>query len=204
MMRSLAALAILLGASSIARAQESTLTFALPEFKTPDPFQSGYKPESLLGFRAGFVMATDADEAVPFVGFGARFHFSEMGAVEISMDYWVDEFADGDLKVTHYPVMASIMAFFPIEIPTTSPYVFAGVGLHGASFDYSGVFAGERDETDAEFSFHGGAGLEMTMGSALKIHMDVRWILLDPDPIAALRDEDFDTVQFTFAVDFRF
>lgn len=200
-MRHLAVLAALLCATSEARAQESALSLAFPEFSAPDKF----KPDSLIGFRAGFVMATDAEEAVPFVGVGMRLPVADIAAVEVSLDFWTDEFANGDADVFHYPLMISGMFYFPLEIPTTAPYIIAGVGLHGSSFEYSGALTAERDDTDAEFSFHGGAGLELTLSPSLKFHMDVRWILMDPDPAAgALKDEEFDSVQFSFALNFRF
>jgi hypothetical protein len=198
MNRLLLSLGLLAAAASAARAQESIV---FPEFTAVERF----KPDPLIGVRAGFVMATDAEEAVPFVGFGARLPVADIAAVEFSVDFWTDEFADGDAEVFHYPLMISGLFYFPIEIPTTAPYIIAGVGLHGVSFDYSGALSAEDDDSDSEFSFHGGAGLEMTVGKALKVHMDVRWILMDPDPAAtALKDEEFDSVQFSFALDFRF
>ena len=207
MKRNLAVLAALVGAASAAHAQDPTPTFVLAGFSEPEPVQqsTGYKPSTLVGFRTGFLMATDAEEAVPFVGLGARFPIADMAAVEVSMDFWTDEFADGDAEVFHAPLMVSGMFYFQIEIPTTTPYIIAGVGLHSMSIEYSGALSAEEDDTDSEFSFHAGAGLEMTVGSSLKVHMDVRWILLDPDPAAAaLDDEEFDTVQFTFGLDFKF
>ncbi len=207
MKQPLAVLAALCVAASAAQAQDAARSIALPEFNEPDLIQatSGFKPSPLIGFRTGFLMATDAEEAVPFVGLRARFPIADQAAVEISADFWADEFANGDAEVFHYPLMVSGMFYFQLEIPTTVPYILAGVGLHGLSFEYSGALSGQSDDTDSEFAFHAGAGLEMSVGSSLKIHMDVRWILLDPDPEAlALRDEEFDTVQFTFALDFRF
>ena len=108
-------------------------------------------------------------------------------------------------EVTHFPIMFSGMFYFALETPTTVPYIMAGVGLHSMRINYVGALSAEEEDPDSEFSFHGGAGLEMTLNSFLKVHMDVRWIYMDPDPdSAALADEDFDTVQFTFALDIRF
>ena len=203
----LAVMAALAWGASAAQAQDPTHASALPDFREPESVQAStvFKPSSLVGIRAGFLMATDAEEAVPFVGFGARLPIADVAAVEFSLDFWTDEFEDGDVEVVHYPLMISGMFYFPIEIPTTVPYILAGVGFHGLSFEYSGALSGERDDSDSEFAFHAGAGLEMTVGSTLKVHMDVRWIMLDPDPAAAsLDDVEFDTVQFSFALDFRF
>jgi outer membrane protein W len=201
MRRHLVTAAVLAAAASTAAAQESALPFTLPEFTALEKF----KPDLLIGARAGFVMATDAEEAVPFIGAGARFPIADIAAVEFSFDVWQDEFANGDAKVLHYPVMVSGMFYFPLETPNTAPYIIAGVGMHNFKFEYSGALSGEQNDTDAEFSFHGGAGLELTVGRFLKVHMDVRWILMDPDPAAdALKDEEFDSVQFSFALDLRF
>jgi len=207
MMRHLAALATLAWAASAAQAQEPTRTFVLPEFNEPRTIQAStmFKPDTLIGLRMGFLMATDAQEAVGFMGLGARFPIADMAAVEVSLDFWADKFANGDAEVFHAPLMISGMFYFPIEIPTTAPYILAGVGLHGMTFEYSGALAAEPNETESAFAFHAGAGLEMSVGSALKVHMDVRWILLDADPAAAaLRDTQFDTVQFSFALEFKF
>ena len=200
-MRHLTVLAALLVAPLAARAQESAYSITFPEFSAVEKFQ----PDVLIGPRAGFVMATDADEAVPFLGFGARFPVASIAAVEFSFDVWQDEFLGGDAKVLHYPVMVSGMFYFPLETPSTAPYIIAGVGMHNFKFEYSGSLSGQNNDTDAEFSFHGGAGLELTIGRFLKVHMDVRWILMDPDPaVDALKHEEFDSVQFSFALDFRF
>lgn len=200
-MRHLTVLAALLCAPLAARAQESALSITFPEFRAVEKFN----PDLLIGFRAGFVMATDAEEAVPFIGAGARFPIASIAAVEFSFDVWRDEFLNGDAKVLHYPLMVSGMFYFPLETPNTAPYIIAGVGMHNFSFEYSGALSGEQNDTDAEFSFHGGAGLELTIGRFLKVHMDVRWILMDPDPAAdALKHEEFDSVQFSFALDLRF
>jgi opacity protein-like surface antigen len=207
MVRNVTSLLILLGAASAAQAQEAARTFVLPEWTEPQAVQPStrFKPAPLVGFRTGFLMATDADDAVGFVGIGARFPIADVAAVEVSLDFWADEFANGDAQVFHAPLMVSAMFYFPIEIPTTTPYILAGVGLHSMTFEYSGALAAESDDTESEFGFHGGAGLEMSVGSSLKVHMDVRWILVDPDPSAsALRHEKFDTVQFSFGLDFRF
>src|SRR5688572_21764741 len=123
----LIATAVLLGAPAWAQAQEAANSITFPEFNAVDRF----KPDPLIGIRTGFVMATDAEEAVVFLGVGARFPIADMAAVEVSLDAWTDEFADGDLEVVHYPLMISGMFYFPLEIPTTTPYILAGVGLHG-------------------------------------------------------------------------
>jgi opacity protein-like surface antigen len=203
-MRHLSALIILIAAAGAARAQEPER----PEILTEPAggwMPEKWKPDTLFGVRTGFLMATDAEEAVPFLGIGARFPLADMGAFEITADLWQDEFLGGDAEATHAPVMFSGLLYFPLEIPTTTPYILAGVGMHFLSISYSGGLDGAESEDDAEFAFHGGGGLEITVGSMLKIHMDVRWILLDPDPdVDALRDEEMDTVQFTFAIDLRF
>lgn len=208
MKRHLAAAAFLAWAASAAHAQDPAPSPIWTSFSAPDPLPQAsgrFKPSPSLGVRTGFLMATDAEEAVAFVGFGARFPIAEVAAVEVTLDFWADEFAGGDAEVIHYPLMVSGMFYFPLEIPTTTPYLLAGVGLHGLSFEYSGALAAESDDTDSEFAFHAGAGLEMSVGSSLAIHLDVRWILLDPDPAAsALRNEEFDTVQFSFALNFKF
>ena len=207
MWRHLVAAAILLAAASAAQAQDPVRPFWIPEFEGSDPQQgnSRFKPAPLLGIRVGFVMGIDAEEAVPFLGLGARVPIADVAAVEVCMDFWTDEYADGDAEVTHTPLMISAMFYYPLETPLTTPYILAGVGLHSLSFDYSGALSAEDDDTDSEFAFHAGAGLELTIGSSLKAHLDVRWILLDPDPSASgIEDEDFDTVQFSFALDFKF
>lgn len=205
-MRQLLVIATVLAAAGAARAQEPERPDFMSELGGAGSMPvEKWKPDTLFGVRTGFLMATDAEEAVPFIGVGARFPLADMGAVEISFDVWEDEFLDGDATVIHAPLMFSGLLYFPLEIPTTTPYLIAGVGMHFLSFAYSGGLGAEPDEDDSEFSFHGGGGLEMTVGSALKVHMDVRWILLDPDPdVDAMRDEVMDSVQFTFAIDLRF
>ena len=207
MRRHLVTAAILFAAASAAQAQDPIAPLSLSDFDGSDPQQASkrFSPDRLLGARVGFVMAIDAEEAVPFIGAGLRLPIAEVAAIELSLDVWRDEYAGGDAQVTHVPLMISAMFYYPLETPSTAPYILAGVGLHNLAFAYSGALGGETDDTDSEFAFHAGAGLEMTIGALLKVHMDVRWIMIDPDPAAAgIEDEDFDTVQFTFALSLRF
>jgi hypothetical protein len=204
MTKPLTTLAFLLAAAGSARAQEAFLMPAVAEYELIQPTKP-FKPDPLLCLRTGFVMGTDAEAAMPFIGAGLRFPIADQAAIEISADYWRDKYADGDAEVTHFPIMFSGMFYFALETPTTVPYIMAGVGLHSMRINYGGALSAEEEDPDSEFSFHGGAGLEMTLNSFLKVHMDVRWIYMDPDPdSAALAEEDFDTVQFTFAIDIRF
>lgn len=205
MLKTLAILATLVGGASLARAQDAAHSIHLEAIEFEPQQNTRFKPSSLIGVRAGFVMATDAEEAVPFLGIGARLPIAEVAAVEFSVDFWTDEYADGDAEVVHMPLMISGMFYFPIETPTTTPYILAGVGMHNLEFEYSGALGAEEDDSDSEFAFHAGAGLEMTLSPSLKVHMDVRWILMDPDPSAAgIEDEDFEAVQFSFALNLRF
>jgi opacity protein-like surface antigen len=202
MLRLLAALALVAGASA---ASAQSISFVdLPAVEQSDQ-TLGFKPSTMIGARVGFAMATDAEEAVPFIGVGARFPIASMAAVEITFDLWRDKYAGGDLEVSHAPLMFTGMLYFPLEIPTTAPYIFAGVGFHTLDFKYSGALSGETDDRDTEFGFHGGAGLELTLLKFLKVYMDVRWIYIDPDPAAAaVEEEDFDTVQFSFSLNIAF
>src|SRR5688572_5054679 len=207
MTKPLLTVAVLIAAATAARAQDSAVSLLIPsvgEYEIIQPTKP-FKPDPLLCLRTGFVMGTDAEAAMPFIGAGLRFPIADQAAIEISADYWKDKYGDGDVELTHFPIMFSGMFYFALETPTTVPYIMAGVGLHNLRFNYSGALSAEDEDPDSEFAFHGGAGLEMTLNSFLKVHMDVRWILMDPDPDAvALKDEKFDTVQFSFALDIRF
>jgi opacity protein-like surface antigen len=205
MVKHLAILAALIGGATWARAQDAAPALKLELIEFEPQQNNRFTPSSLIGVRAGFVMATDAEEAVPFIGAGLRLPIADVAAVEFTVDYWTDEYEDGDAEITHIPVMISGMFYFPIETPTTTPYILAGVGMHSIDIEYSGALSGEENDSDAEFAFHAGAGLELTLSPNLKVHMDVRWILMDPDPeAAALEDTDFEAVQFSFALSLRF
>jgi opacity protein-like surface antigen len=205
MLKHLAVLAVLVGGASAARAQEAARSIHFDAVDFEPQQNTRFKPSSLIGVRAGFVMAMDAEEAVPFFGLGARLPIADVAAIEFSVDFWTDEYEDGDAEVFHMPLMISAMFYFPIETPSTTPYIMAGVGMHSLEFEYSGSLGAEDDDSDSEFAFHAGAGLEMTLTSSLRVHMDVRWIMMDPDPSAAgVEDTDFEAVQFSFALSLRF
>jgi opacity protein-like surface antigen len=157
-----------------------------------------------LGAIAGYVRVRDADEGTWHGGIVARYQMGPMMAVEGSISFHQEEFADGDIKVTSYPVQVSLL-LYPLPGQGFRPYGLAGATWSYTRFDYSSSLGG-GDETDKQFAFHLGAGAEISLGARFTIFADYRWLFLDEPGVdnSNIQNEKFDTWMVTIGALIRF
>lgn len=163
--------------------------------------QSPFDMAWSIGPSAGFLKARDADEGTWFGGVQARLRAADYFGAEGSITFHQDEFLDGDIQVTQYPVEVTGL-LFPMPSDQFEWYVLGGAGWHYTRYDYSGALAGTSDEVEHIFGVHVGVGAELSAGTGLSINADIRYIFLEPDEDAA-EDEEFDYWQISLGLNLR-
>ena len=158
--------------------------------------------EFSIGPMGGFLKARDADRGTWFAGVQARLRFLRILAVEGSISFHQNEYFDGDVVVTQYPVQVSVL-LLPFPDGAIDPYVLAGGGWYYSRIDYDDSIGG-GDETDRSFGGHVGAGANFRVSPRLSIFGDFRWVFMDEPGVdnSNLRDEKFDFWHVTFGLSF--
>lgn len=163
----------------------------------------------VVGARVGYLHGRDADRGTWTGGVQARLYVLEgyLG-VEASIEFHQDEFLDGDVTVTTYPVQVTAL-LFPLagqkEIPV-QPYGLFGAGWYYTHTNYQGSLNATDDETDSTHGFHAGAGGEIKLSDKFVLNGDFRWVFIDEPGVdnSQLEDEEFDFWQVTAAVSYKF
>ena len=125
-----------------------------------------------FGPQIGFSKSSDTD-AKALYGAGLRVKFLPALGVEGSIAYRQDEFAADTGTMRSWPVQVTGL-FYPLSVA----YAGVGAGWYNTTFDYddSVVFS---DDTQQEFGWHFGGGLELPMGEVMKFTADLRYVYLD-------------------------
>lgn len=156
-----------------------------------------------IGPRAGFLRARDADDGTWFAGGQVRLHFGSLLAIEGSITYHQEEFQNGNVVVTQYPVEVSAL-IFPFPAPWQfQPYFVGGAGWYYTHYVYRGILAPFDDETEHVFGAHLGGGVDLRLSPFVSLNGDVRYIFIDPDADRVAR-ERFDYWQITVGLNLRF
>jgi hypothetical protein len=204
----MAAVAMIVGLASAARAQSQDVIFEEPNlaFSSAGPVELESAPRlhmsPELGLRAGYFKPRDADDGEWFGGVQLRLPLAPSLALEGSIELHSSDFADGDIEVIQYPVQATLLVFLFPEAPVC-PYLLGGLGWYYTRIEFSGFLEGLDDETDYFFGGHLGFGVRLGVGGSAALNADVRYIFAEPNE-DALEDEEFDTLQFVLAVSFPF
>ena len=152
----------------------------------------------------GFINARGADRGTWFGGIQARLRFLRYLAVEGSVSFHQNRYADGDVVVTQYPVQVTAM-ILPFPDGPLDPYVLAGGGWYYTRIDYDDSIGGGSD-TESVFGIHVGAGTNLWLTPKLSLFGDFRWVFIDEPGVdnSNVRNEEFDYWQVTFGMNFRF
>ena len=157
-----------------------------------------------LGPVAGYIKTRDADGGTWFGGVQARYRFGGILAVEGSITFHRDEFQDGDVVVTQYPVQVSAL-IFPLPFGAFEPYGVIGAGWYYTRVDIDTALV-QDDDTENLFGVHLGAGAQLHVAPRFSIFADFRWIFMDEPATdnSDLDEEEFDAGQVTLGGSFRF
>jgi opacity protein-like surface antigen len=138
-------------------------------------------PASAQGFGVGARFAWvkhdvefDAD-SVRFNGFLIRAMGGRSG-FELSFDRHTEEFELSNAKVSEMPIQASLIV--RLGSRTFAPYLLGGPGWYKRSIEPL-VGAEGSGDSETEFGWHAGGGIEILAGRHIGIHGDYRYTFLD-------------------------
>jgi opacity protein-like surface antigen len=158
-----------------------------------------------IGPVAGYLKTRDADDGTWFGGLAMRLRFARIFAIEGSITFHNEEFSDGDIEVTQYPVQVSAL-ILPLPDSPVEPYGIVGAGWYYTRVDFEGPLDNLDSDTDRSFGWHVGAGLQVEIGKHFALFGDFRWVFLDEPGIdnGDLDDEDWDQSWVTLGGMFTF
>ena len=149
------------------------------------------KNKSGIGPKVGYYKAPDSDDGTMFIGLQSRSR-GEIFGFELAAEYRGEQSystTGGELTVRQIPVTASLMAFVPV-VPNFQPYGLAGLGAYYTIYDYEGGFVNPGDETNINFGYHLGFGLDAPLNESVGLNVDYRYLFLDGDN-DNLEDKEF-------------
>ncbi len=131
-----------------------------------------------LGPQIGVFKAADADNTYMTGGVALRIKVMEFLGFEGAVNYRQEKYADDRVTVKSWPVMVTGL-LYPL------PYLYAaiGAGWYNTNYSYNNSLLGLDYESDTqqEFGWHFGAGVELPVGEIGKIVGDVRYVFLNYD-----------------------
>jgi opacity protein-like surface antigen len=130
-----------------------------------------------FGPQVGLYKVHDSDGMRFMGGVAMRVRAAILG-VEASVNFRQDEYNDGSVEATSWPVMVTGL-IYPIPIA----YGAIGAGWYSTTFQYTpppGSTDDFGDETKQEFGWHFGGGLELPIGAeTAKLVTDIRYVFLN-------------------------
>lgn len=176
---SLAALAALLAALGAAR---------------PVAAQSWSDPGLGLGARLSASSGASADGVTAGGGLFLRYRLTASLALEGGVSYRRETIEDAGgplLDVLDMPVTGTGLLFF---LPRTrvQPYLLAGAGLHVVRTRPEGRNGSTTESTEAQFALHAGAGVDVRPSRGTAVHLDARWVFLEPTALSDLVAAGYD------------
>jgi hypothetical protein len=127
----------------------------------------------LFGPQAGVSKTPDEDANVIF-GAAMRLKLLPILGVEGSINYHQEQFGDDALTVRSWPLQVTGMLY-----PVSWLYGAMGAGWYMTTFDYDPDLVFLNDDTQSEFGWHFGGGLELPLGSVAKLAADLRYVFID-------------------------
>lgn len=134
-----------------------------------------------LGPQLGWQKAKNADNAKFMIGGAFRAKLSKSFGLEGSINYRQEEYSNGNVQVTSYPVMVTAL-IYPIDIL----YGAIGIGWYNTSIHYSNTLplVGSKDQSEQKFGWHFGGGVQIPLsgpeGSPNTIlTADIRYVFLN-------------------------
>jgi len=130
----------------------------------------------VVGPQIGWHKASDADDGQLMYGAALRLKFTNAFGFEGSINYRQEEYLNGTVTVSQWPVMLSGLFFI-----TPNIYGLAGVGWYNTNIEFDNTLINIGDKTSQEFGWHFGAGVEIPLGQSILITTDFRYVFIDYD-----------------------
>ncbi len=130
-----------------------------------------------IGPQVGYFRVQDADEGNFTGGAAVRVKLNPFLGVEASIGYRQEEYADALLTVRSWPVMVTGLIY-----PLPAIYGAMGFGWYNTTFDYDqDRLPLLKDDTAQKVGWHFGGGVELPVGTRVKLTADVRYVFLNYD-----------------------
>lgn len=142
------------------------LLFAVPQLSAQTTPSIGFH----LGPQLGYQKSADADNGNLMFGAALRMKLTPALGVEGSINYRQEDF--GTTTVRSWPIMVTGMLY-----PLPFAYGALGAGWYNTTLDFDNDLI--ENETNQEFGWHFGAGVELPVGTNTKLTGDVRYVFLD-------------------------
>jgi len=156
--------------------------------------QSYSDPGLGLGADAGLSEGRSADGPSLAVGVHLRYRFSGSLGLEGRIGYRRETVDDGSgplLDIVDVPFTGTgQLYFFPRA--RVQPFLLAGAGLHVVKTTPKGRNTALGGGTEALFAMHAGAGVDVRPSRASAVHLDARWVFLEPTVISNLQTAGYD------------
>ena len=165
--------------------KKSMLTLALIALIVPQVGAQSVK----LGPQVGFHKSGDAEDANVMVGTALRLKLTPALGVEGSINYRQEKLAGDALTVRSWPILVTGM-LYPLPIA----YAAVGAGWYNTTFDFESDLV--ENDTQQEFGWHFGAGVELPVSSSVDLTGDIRYVFMDYN----FDDVPFDDVDSNFYV----
>lgn len=146
--------------------------------ETDKPKTNTQVPRFGIGPQLGWQKSSSADNGTLMPGAALRIRISEAFGLEGSINYRSEDYADGALTVKTWPIMITGMIY-----PVRYFYGAIGIGWYNTSFDYGNQTFTQtlKDNTQQNFGWHLGGGLEVPATKVINITADIRYVFLNYD-----------------------
>ncbi len=146
-----------------------------------------------IGPQIGYQKSQDADGNY-MVGASARLKITSSLGVEGAINYRKEEI--NDVSVKSWPILVSALLY---PLPVLPVYGVVGGGWYNTTFDFEN--SNIDSETEQEFGWHFGAGVEIPLGTN-KLYGDIRYIFLDYefDDLPTDIDSNFYTIMVGYQI----
>lgn len=164
--------------------------------------QSYSDPGLGLGAHAGVSEGSSADGASLCAGLQLRYRLTASLGLEGRIGYRRQTVDDGSgplLDVLDLPVTGTGQLFF-FPRGRVQPFLLAGAGLHVVRTTPTGRNATTSEATEALFGMHAGAGFDVRPSRSTAVHLDARWVFLEPTAITDLEKAGYDVLPGYLAI----
>jgi outer membrane protein W len=166
------------------------------------PAQSYSDPGLGFGADAGLSEGRSADGPSLAAGLHLRYRLTSSLGFEGRIGYRRETLDDGSgplLDVVDIPVTGTGQLFF---FPRTrvQPFLLAGAGLHVVKTTPQGRNTDVGETTEALFGMHAGTGVDVRPSRTTAVHLDARWVFLEPTAITDLQAAGYDVRSGYFSI----
>ncbi len=130
-----------------------------------------------IGPQVGYYKVQDADQGSFTGGVALRLKLVPFLGAEASIGYRQEKYADDLLTVRSWPVMVTGLIY-----PLPMIYGAMGFGWYNTTIDYDQDRVPLlKDETTQKIGWHFGGGVELPLGTRVKLTADIRYVFLNYD-----------------------